>query len=98
MATLAEGGMAACRVDGVELLICQVRGSYYAVSNRCSHANQALSGGKLRGHTISCPLHGARFDVRTGKCLAAPATAPIRSFPVTLEAGKVLVAVDDPSG
>ena len=95
MAALADGDIAACQVDGVELLICRVRGSYYAVSNRCSHANQALSGGKLRGHTISCPLHGARFDVRTGECLAAPATLPIKSFPVTLEGGKVLVALED---
>ena len=98
MAVLAEGDMAACQVDGVELLICQVRGSYYAVSNRCSHSGQTLSGGKLRGHTISCPLHGARFDVRTGECLAAPATRPIKSFPVTLERGKVLVTIDDGNG
>ncbi len=56
--------MAACQVGGLEVLICQVEGSYYAVSNRCSHANQRLSGGKLHGHAISCPLHGAQFDVR----------------------------------
>lgn len=95
MAALGEGDMAVCQVDGVELLICQVRGSYYAVSNHCSHAGQTLAGGKLRGHTISCPLHGATFDVRTGECLAAPATRPIKSFPVTLERGKVLVTIDD---
>ena len=58
----------------------------------------SLSGGKLRGHAISCPLHGARFDVRTGECLAAPASQPIKSFPVTLEGGKVLVALDNGTG
>ena len=98
MAALAEGDLVACRVDGVDVLICQVRGSYYAVSNLCSHAGQALSGGKLNGHVISCPLHGAQFDVRTGKCLAAPATQPINSFPVTLEGGKVFVAIGDRHG
>ena len=95
MAALAEGEMVACRVDGVEVLICQVRGSYYAVSNRCSHAGQTLSAGKLNDHAIRCPLHGAQFDVRTGKCLAAPATQPIESFPVTLQGGKVFVAISD---
>ena len=49
--------------------------------------------GRLRGHSISCPLHGARFDVRTGACLAAPARRPIQSFPVTIEGGKVCVDV-----
>ncbi|TDJ27675.1 MAG: non-heme iron oxygenase ferredoxin subunit [Gammaproteobacteria bacterium] len=95
MAALAEGEMVACQVDGVDVLICQVRGSYYAVSNRCSHAGQTLSGGKLNDWAISCPLHGAQFDVRTGKCLAAPATQPIKSFPVTLQGGKVFVAIGD---
>ncbi len=95
MAALAEGEMVACQVDGVDVLICQVRGSYYAVSNRCSHAGQTLSGGKLNDCAISCPLHGAQFDVRTGKCLAAPATQPIKSFPVTLQGGKVFVAIGD---
>ena len=95
MAALAEGEMVACRVDGVEVLICQVGGSYYAVSNRCSHAGQTLSAGKLNDHAIRCPLHGAQFDVRTGKCLAAPATQPIKSFPVTLQGGKVFVAIGD---
>ncbi|MCH8142588.1 MAG: Rieske 2Fe-2S domain-containing protein, partial [Proteobacteria bacterium] len=78
MAALAEGEMVACQVDGVDVLICQVRGSYYAVSNRCSHAGQTLSGGKLNDHAIRCPLHGAQFDVRTGKCLEAPAKHPIK--------------------
>ncbi len=92
-ADLTDGEMIACDVDGVDVLLCRVDGEYYAVSNRCSHAKQALVAGKLRGYEVNCPLHGARFDVRDGRCLAAPATQPIKTYPVTLAGGKVNVTV-----
>ena len=93
MAELGDGEMIAREVDGVSVLLCRVEGRFYAVSNMCSHASQRLVQGKLKGHELVCPLHGARFDVRNGQCLAAPATRPIKSFPVTLAEGKVHVQV-----
>lgn len=93
MAELGEGEGVSLKIDGVDVLICQVEGQFYAVHGRCSHAGQSLAGGKLKGFQLSCPLHGARFDVRTGACLAAPAQQPIATFPVTLEGGKVWVEV-----
>lgn len=95
MAALTEGQMAPVQVQGEALLICHVDGQYYAVRDQCSHAKQRLSSGRLRGREVSCPLHGARFDVRTGACLAAPATAPVQTFPVLLEGGKVCVELGD---
>lgn len=91
MAALAEGEMTPVQIEGQDLLICQVEGQYYAMRDQCSHARQRLSTGRLRGCEVSCPLHGARFDVRTGQALAAPATVPIQTFPVLLEGGKVCV-------
>ena len=85
--------MAACQVDGVSVLICQVEGRYYALHNECSHARQALHAGALRGHEVRCPLHGGRFDVRTGDCLGPPASKAVTSFPVQLEGGRVHVDV-----
>jgi 3-phenylpropionate/trans-cinnamate dioxygenase ferredoxin subunit len=101
MAVLADGEMIACDVDGVDVLLCNVAGQHYAVSNRCSHAGQALATGRLKGYEVWCPLHGARFDVRDGRCLAAPASQPISTFDVTLQGGKVHVTVrveDKPPG
>ena len=92
---MADGEMHACEVDGVDVLLCRVDGEYYAVVDHCSHATQKLSAGRLRGFEVTCPLHGARFDVRDGRCLAAPASQPIRTIPVTLEGGKVNVTVTD---
>ena len=83
--------MAACLVDGVKVLVCQVEGRFYALHDQCSHARQALHEGALNGHELRCPLHGGRFDVRTGACLGPPATLPVASFPVQIERGKVHV-------
>ena len=93
IATVGEGAMAACEVDGVRVLVCQVDGAYYALHNQCSHAHQALDGGTLKGHMLRCPLHGGRFDVRTGACLGPPASLPVATFPVEVERGKVHVDV-----
>jgi nitrite reductase/ring-hydroxylating ferredoxin subunit len=94
-AELADGEMIAREVNGVDVLLCRVDGEYYAVANRCSHGQQMLATGKLKGYEVNCPLHGARFDVRDGRCMAAPAVRPIKSFPVTLQGGKVNVTVSD---
>ena len=93
IAKVGEGEMAACDVDGVKVLVCQVEGRFYALHNQCSHARQALHTGALVRHQIRCPLHGGRFDARTGACAGPPATLPIKTFPLMLENGKVHVDV-----
>ncbi len=92
MAALADGEMIACDVDGVDVLLCKVAGQHYAVSNHCSHARQLLTTGKLKGYEVSCPLHGARFDVRTGAALSFPATEPAPVYRVKVEGDDILVA------
>ncbi len=77
---LEDGQMTAVDVDGEAILLCRVEGRYHALRDLCSHAQQALSEGRLRGHTVYCPLHGARFDVRTGDCLSPPATEGVESY------------------
>ncbi len=93
IAQLDEGEMIGATVNGVDILVCHVEGQFYATSATCSHARQKLTEGRLRGFEVSCPLHGARFDVRSGACTAPPASRAIKTFPVTLEGGKVQVTV-----
>jgi len=93
VSALSEGQMVACRAGDREVLVCLVEGQYYALENCCSHAGQRLSSGRLKGYELSCPLHRAKFDVRTGTALSAPATEPIASYPVILEGGKVKVTL-----
>ena len=93
IAQVGEGEMAACEVDGVKVLVCQVEGQFYALHDQCSHARQALHAGTLVGHQVRCPLHGGRVNVRTGACEGPPAILPVQTFPLALERGKVHVDV-----
>ncbi len=93
---LADGETAPCRIEGVEVLICRVDGRFFAVSNHCPHAGQRLHTGRLRGYHLGCPLHGASFDIRDGRCLRGPAESGVVSYPVTIEGGKVCVSVTNP--
>ena len=66
---LPPGYMTEVVVDGGEILLANVDGSYYAVANRCPHRGGKLSHGMLRGSTIVCPWHGSQFDVRDGRVI-----------------------------
>jgi nitrite reductase/ring-hydroxylating ferredoxin subunit len=54
-------------VEGKEIMIANIDGQYYALSDRCGHANASLLKGSLNGKVVTCPLHGAQFDVTTGR-------------------------------
>ncbi len=64
---------------------------YYAVGAWCSHQKTSLVHGDIDDHEIMCPLHGARFDLRSGKQLSLPAVRPIPSYSVKVEDGKVFI-------
>lgn len=61
------GTMKLVRIDDREVLIVNVQGEYYALSNKCPHAGGSLSQGKLDHNIITCLKHGAEIDVTTGK-------------------------------
>jgi nitrite reductase/ring-hydroxylating ferredoxin subunit len=79
---LGEGEKRSLDAAGTQLLVVRVRGTLYAVEDQCSHADNALCPGRLSGYMIGCPVHGARFDVRTGAHQGPPAFTGIRSFPI----------------
>lgn len=78
----------ACDGD-VPIAVFNIDGELYAIEDVCTHDGGELAGGELHGYEIECPRHGARFDVRTGAVLCAPAYEPIAKFPVKVEDGIV---------
>jgi len=59
-------------VQGKEILIVNVNGSFYAIENACTHEWGALSAGTLEGNVVTCPRHKSKFDVTTGKVVSPP--------------------------
>ena len=80
-------------VNGCALLLVHSDGEFFAVENLCSHAHEPLACGRVKRGWISCPAHGARFDLASGEPLGAPATEPIRIFPLRMADGMIEVAV-----
>jgi len=69
---ISAGKMKMVKVEEKEILIANVDGNYYAIANRCTHKGGDLSKGSLNGNIVTCPVHGARFDVTTGKTISGP--------------------------
>ena len=91
---LAPGQMKRLEHRGHCILLANAHGEYLAVENNCSHEDFPLHRGCLEGDHIRCPLHGSRFDLRSGRPLEEPAEEPIRTYAVKIEAGQIWVAVD----
>jgi nitrite reductase/ring-hydroxylating ferredoxin subunit len=89
LADLVEGVPLAVMVDDVAIALYRVDGAVHAVSDVCTHEYVRLSGGALAGRVIECPLHRARFDVVTGRCLARPAAADLATYAVRVDADAV---------
>lgn len=69
---IAPGGMKAVVLGGREIVICNCGGAFYAVERACGHADARLERGALTGWILTCPLHYAQFDVRSGEALSRP--------------------------
>ncbi len=83
-------------VDGTEpLLVVNAGGTVRAVQGICSHEYFELDRGFLTGGTLTCALHLSRFDLSSGEALDPPADEPLAVYPVTIEAGRIIVEYPD---
>ncbi len=90
---LPEGFKATMELEGkeiVEVVLANVGGTICAFENPCPHDGGALGEGDLLGDEIVCPLHGGRFNVRTGASSTDPRLS-IRTFPVRIQHEEVHV-------
>ncbi len=91
---IAPGDFTVVDVDDTLIAVFNVQGSFYAIEDLCTHDGEELTGGPIDGDQVICPRHGARFCIRTGKALTAPAYEPTTTFPVRVENGVVQVRDD----
>jgi 3-phenylpropionate/trans-cinnamate dioxygenase ferredoxin component len=91
---LASGSHRVVDVDGASVAVFNVGGEYYAIEDVCTHDGGQLTGGTVEGDQVVCPRHGARFSIKTGDALTAPAYEPTAKFPVRVENGVVQVRDD----
>jgi 3-phenylpropionate/trans-cinnamate dioxygenase ferredoxin subunit len=80
-------------VDDRLIVLLHFGGEFFAIDDVCTHDGGPLGEGKLEDHTIACPRHGAKFDIRTGNALTMPATRPTHVHEVRIDGDDVLVRV-----
>ena len=88
---IEPGGRKSVVVDDYLVLLIRSGDDLYAIEDVCTHDAQPLTEGPINGTEITCPRHGARFDISTGKPLCMPATEPVRTFDVEVRDGDVFV-------
>ena len=82
------GGSATVTIAGKQVALFNVNGTVYATDDTCLHAGGSLgSMGKLEGKTVTCRLHGWKYDVTTGNMPLAPGMA-VGCYPVKIIGGK----------
>ena len=88
---IPPGGRRTVDVDGAEALVVNVAGELMAVEDVCTHDGTPIAEGEIEDGVIICPRHGARFCLRTGEALCAPAYDPIATFEVRVHNDRVQV-------
>lgn len=81
-------------VDDAIIAVYNLAGEYFAIEDVCTHDGGELASGEVENDTVICPRHGARFCIRNGKALTAPAYEDVPCFPVRLQEGKIQVRDD----
>jgi nitrite reductase/ring-hydroxylating ferredoxin subunit len=87
----APGQMKDVNVQGKVLLVANADGHLYAIEGRCSHMGFPLAKGTFGEKQVRCKMHGAIFDLETGKVLGNPQARDLRVYPVVIEGQEVYV-------
>lgn len=75
----------------LQIALFKCEDGYFAISAWCSHQRATMFHGEVSDHELECPLHGARFCLRTGKNLSLPAVRPVPSYETKVEGGKIFL-------
>jgi 3-phenylpropionate/trans-cinnamate dioxygenase ferredoxin component len=105
VADVAPGTARRVEHGGTAVLLTNIDGAFSAISDTCSHRGGTLSKGTIDGAVVTCPRHGSRFDVRTGKNLAGPKilgirgkTGDVSSYRVKVEGDDILIELEEELG
>ena len=88
---VAPGQAKLIEVKGREIALFNIAGSFHAVDNSCTHVGGPLCEGEIDGAEVTCPWHGAVFDVTTGDVLGPPAPEAVSCYKIHVENDDVIV-------
>lgn len=81
-----DGKLMHITAGGKEMVVTKLDGNYYAMDNVCTHAGADLHEGELSNNVLTCPWHGAKWDIKTGNLISFPQKLkPLQSHKISIE-------------
>ena len=93
IADLKPGHGVQSSIVGKVLAVFNVEGKFYAVDDTCTHAGASLAEGSVAGSVVTCPWHGATFDIKTGAALSDPAYEGVKMYNVKVQGDDLLIEI-----
>jgi len=90
---LKAGQAKTVQVKGETIALFNLGGTFYAIDDTCTHVGGPLSEGGIEGTAVTCPWHGAQFDVTSGQVLTPPAASGVKSYRVSIQGDEVKLEV-----
>jgi 3-phenylpropionate/trans-cinnamate dioxygenase ferredoxin subunit len=90
---IAPGKGKMVEVSGKKIAVFNSGGVFYAIDDACTHRGGPLSEGSISGQEVTCPLHGAVFNIATGESLAPPASQGVSHYNVQVQGTDVVVEI-----
>ena len=90
---IPDGQAKLVEVDGNEIAVFNVDGSFHAIDNSCTHVGGPLCEGEISGAEVTCPWHGAVFDVTSGQVLGPPAGSDVNRYNVRVSGSDIEIEV-----
>ena len=92
-ADVAVGTALKVETEGLAVAVFNLDGEFYAIDDQCTHGPGSLSEGYIDGDIVECDFHNGAFNIKTGEVAAPPCMIPVRTYPTTVEDGKVYIEV-----
>ncbi|MCH2304878.1 MAG: non-heme iron oxygenase ferredoxin subunit [SAR202 cluster bacterium] len=89
LSEIPNGSIKKFEINDEEITICNINNQIFAINDNCSHDEASLQEGFIDGYEIECPMHGAKFDIRTGEVTCLPAVSPIKTYNIKINNGAI---------
>lgn len=89
LSEIPNGSIKKFEINDEEITICNINNQIFAINDNCSHDEASLQEGFIDGYEIECPMHGAKFDIRTGEVTCLPAVSPIKTYNIKINNGSI---------
>ena len=89
LSEIPNGSTKKFEINDEEITICNINNQIFAINDNCSHDEASLQEGFIDGYEIECPMHGAKFDIRTGEVTCLPAVSQIKTYNIKINNGAI---------